>query len=208
VVASLENSDHNALVRYCLFLSLASASVAANADVLHFKFTSDPGDWVGGGQTRDIVYYSTSDYFHAGLMQWGPTGPDRLDFIVGKLPGYEDSVLAQIGTNKLGQALHVGVYYNAERTTFASDGRPGLDIGFQSRGSNTIAGRFEITDIAYHDIPGGEWQLDRFAMTFEQHSEGATPAMRGSLTFAAVPEPGTLAVLGLSSFALIRRRRK
>lgn len=105
--------------------------------------------------------------------------------------------------------MQAGNYPNALRAPFADPGFAGLDVSWQHRGSNQLSGSFTIHDFAYSGTEGN-WVIDRFDASFEQHSEFATPALRGRFTYSAnaVPEPATLAVLGLGTLAMARRRRQ
>lgn len=192
-----------------MIFAIAALSVATPAQLLRFRFVSDPGDYIGGGQTRDIYYNSTNTVFlDAQLAKWGPNGPDYVTIAAMLNPISTDYLHAQIGTNQLGLPLQTGVYENAMRAPFANPGHPGLDISFQHRGSNTLTGRFEILEVSYTELSPTTFWLDRLRMTFEQHSEGAPPAMRGYISYAAVPEPGTMALLGLGTgFVCMRRKR-
>lgn len=194
-----------------LALALLFATVSAQSQWLRFEFVSDPGDYIGQGQTRDTTYLKNpvdTAIFEAVLGSSGNTqgGPDTLFFRMMRNPVSTDFLLAMIGTNQLGHPLRVGVYENAMRASFAEPGRPGLDISFQHRGSNQLSGRFEILDIAYTDLGTNGWRLDRFQMTFEQHSEHVVPAMRGRITYV-VPEPASLVALGVPMLAFLRKRR-
>jgi hypothetical protein len=109
------------------------------------------------------------------------------------------------GTNQLGIPLQPGFYANAEREAFASPGHPGLDVTFQNRGSNVLTGNFTVTNSTF----GPNNLIETFAVTFEQHSEGATPALFGTFTYdanATIPEPSTLALIVCGTAILLRRR--
>jgi hypothetical protein len=69
--------------------------------------------------------------------------------------------------------LVVGSYENAERASFASAGRPGLDVNGDGRGCNTVAGRFTIHEATW----GADGKPTVFAATLEQHCEGIGPAL-------------------------------
>src|SRR5262249_59570023 len=101
-----------------------------------------------------------------------------------------------------------------QRADFASPGHPGLDVSFQNRGSNTLTGEFTITEVTFMTGPAG-LEVETFAASFEQHSEGAAPALFGDFTYdariTAVPEPGTFAlalVRLLPPLTQLRPRRK
>ena len=76
-----------------------------------------------------------------------------------------------------------GTYLNAERAPFRTLGRPGLEVSGRGRGSNTLTGQFTILDLQANS----NGTIARFAADFEQHSEGATPALRGSIRYNYVP---------------------
>ena len=74
-----------------------------------------------------------------------------------------------------------------------------------------MTGQFTIDEVTFLSGPTGP-EIETFAASFEQHSEGATPALFGTFTFdAQVPEPGTIALLVvglLPLFGLVRRGRR
>ena len=79
-----------------------------------------------------------------------------------------------------GDALLVpGLYEGATRFPFQEPDEPGLDFSGCGRGSNTLTGRFEVLCAEYG--PGGE--VLRFGVNFEQHSEGAEPALFGKIRY-------------------------
>src|SRR5439155_22233262 len=71
-------------------------------------------------------------------------------------------------------------YPNAHRYPFNGTG-PGLDISGNGRGCNTLNGSFTVT---WTDF-AADGRLRSFGVTFEQHCEGATPALRGTFEFRA-----------------------
>lgn len=181
---------------------------SANAQFARFQFTSEQGEWIGQGQSGNIVYTADSPNFYSLLQRWGSAGPDLLTFGATNTTAPVDALSIQLSTHRLGKPLEVGVYEGAERAVFASAGRPGLDIAFQGRGSNSLTGRFEVLDIAYRSTGFEEWTLDRLHVTFVQYSGGDTRALRGSFTYSTVPEPGTFAALGIGLLAVGKRRSK
>ena len=131
-------------------------------------FRSEAGDYIGAGQTAlysDATGVfsdnsSTSDYINLGYTDAGDVG--------------DWWSLSLASSN--GAALQVGVYENAVRAPF-HDTANGLELAGSGRGCNTLTGRFEVLDIAY----GGDGKVTRLAADFEQHCEGMTPALFGSI---------------------------
>lgn len=130
--------------------------------VLH----SDPGDYIGGGgdasftpAASEIVAQFFTRYVHFGVDygDWnGWFAPPK------------------------GQVLAPGTYENATRYPFNGDGA-GLTVDSPGRGCNTVTGRFTITTISF-DSHGA---LRTFGATFEQHCDGAVPALHGEFDFRA-----------------------
>jgi hypothetical protein len=73
--------------------------------------------------------------------------------------------------------LTVGAYENAQRFPFQPTGVPGLDFSGAGRGCNTSTGRFDVLQAAY----AADGSVRKFSADFEQHCEGAVPALFGWL---------------------------
>jgi len=130
------------------------------------SFASDHGDWIGQGQAWTLTPLdgSISASASTGAIQVhfdGDTWWD-LDFV------------APAGT-----PLVPGVYEGATRMPFQSPTTPGLDVSGDARGCNTLTGRFVVLDARYG--PAGDVQ--KLAIDFEQHCEGGSPALFGSVRY-------------------------
>jgi hypothetical protein len=182
--------------------------------IAHLDLESQPGDFIGQGQNWDITYTpENSDFFSAQINQTLPDGsPTYVTFVLGTVTSGTDNTFAilQFGTNQLGIPLQPGTYTDAERAPFADPGHPGLDVSFQNRGCNTLTGSFTINQVSFFTDASNTLQIGSFSASFEQHCEGATPALFGTFTFQAssVPEPSTLS-LGLvcTVIALVNGRK-
>ena len=85
----------------------------------------------------------------------------------------------ELSSRQLGQPLATQVYEGAQRAPFASPGHPGIDIGGDGRGCNTISGRFQI-----HELDWSGSSLGRFTATFEQFCEQSpTNVLRGCVHY-------------------------
>ena len=80
-----------------------------------------------------------------------------------------------------GVELIAGPYEGATRYPFQSPATPGLDVSGSGRGCNTLTGRFDVLEAVY----AADGSVQKFAADFEQHCEGATPALRGSVRYNA-----------------------
>lgn len=89
-------------------------------------------------------------------------------------------------------ALAAGSYADAQRYPFQGAGRPGLDYYGAGRGCNTVTGRFDVLAIAYRT----DGSVERAAVNFEHHCEGAPATARGRLRVNFPPDNGTRADAG------------
>jgi hypothetical protein len=166
---------------------------------------SQAGDFVGQGQTVDLIYTpGNSDFFSAEILPVLNVGgqPAFLRFVMGTPTGPTNTFsILDFATNQLNLAIQSGTFNNAERASFATAGHPGLDVEFQNRGSNTLTGTFTINSLSFFTDSSNMLQIGSFDVNFEQHSEGATPALFGHFVYqsgvSAVPEPASLTLLGI-----------
>ncbi|HEX8088148.1 MAG TPA: hypothetical protein VF762_04805 [Blastocatellia bacterium] len=91
-------------------------------------------------------------------------------------------------TANLGKGLAPGVYENAQRAPFEAAGHPGFDVAGEGRGRNMLTGRFTILDAKF-DYSGEQPQIISFAAKFEQHCEGGTSALFGSIYYNSLAKP-------------------
>jgi len=131
--------------------------------------SSQPGDYIGaGGQylitLSDGVFTPTNS---ANLVLFSINNGDGWD-----------NDFAGPTTARLG----VGNYQNAQRYPFQPAGTPGLAIAGAGRGCNTLTGNFQVLKAGYNSSN----VLQSFSANFEQHCEGATPALFGWLRYHAL----------------------
>jgi hypothetical protein len=141
---------------------------------------SETGDWVGQGQDYD--YRSPDVILSAQAADRTADGLADYVTIAVRTPSYSHWWYLTFGTNQLGANLAPGSYPDAQRAPFAAAGHPGLDVFGDGRGSNTLTGSFTIQEVVF-DYSGGGRRLVRFVASFEQHSEGFVPALRGTIQY-------------------------
>jgi hypothetical protein len=139
------------------------------------SFRSDPGDFVGQGQT---VRYSNGHnaVFHA---RRGPLG-----LSVTAIP-YAGPIWAVRLAAPGRRPPLPGVYEGAVRNPFEPPGVPGLDVSGDGRGCNKLSGRFTVSEGRY----GPQGLIRGLRARFEQHCEGAAPALRGEVRVSAPRRP-------------------
>jgi hypothetical protein len=205
-----------------IFITLVLVSGASGVPFAQLTLQSEPGDFVGGGQTVHIIYTpSNSPFFFADIVSSTANGePDFLHFVMGD-PGGRPNTFATLdfSTAALGIPILPGTYglpgNTAQRAAFAEPGHAGLDVTFQNRGSNTLTGNFTITDVSFFLDADNTIEIGSFGVSFEQHSEGAVPALFGTFTYrSSVPDRGatalllTIGVVSLCLCAPLFRRRE
>ena len=144
-------------------LPAAASAAGANGVVMY----SESGDYIGGGQNR---------VFHSGNAQIGVSGSTAYLTVSVSGGNFGDSYSMDFAAPP-GETLAPGVYDKAQRAAFREQTRPGIDIGGDGRGCNTISGRFEVKDIAVRS----DGVLERLWIVYEQHCEGGTPALFGEV---------------------------
>lgn len=158
-------------VPVCL-LALFLTSAEAGQTVFHF--TSEPGDFVGLGQELTLTpadaNFNVNRNFAGGvgifINNFSFPNPPRLIF-------WSADFAAPFGVD-----LTPGAYEGATRFPFNDPSEPGLSIFGDGRGCNTLTGRFDVLEATYDAISG---EVISFAVDFEQHCEGAPPALFGSI---------------------------
>lgn len=148
------------------------------------SFVSDPGDFVGQGRTLFLTPETSSFQSRAeqnnrvvSVFLFPFNSADGLFWFL-------DLAAPQ------GQQLVPGVYEGATRYPFQTPGEPGISFVGDGRGCNTATGRFQVFESVY----GPAGYVERFRADFEQHCEGGTPALRGTIQIVNPPPPQPLAL--------------
>jgi List-Bact-rpt repeat protein len=156
----------SAAVFVCLFFAQA-----ASAQTTALYFDSQRGDYIGAGRQQtwtsaQLTFEVTGAADHIRIAATNFTGSPSVWWY-----------LSFGAPNRA--ALAPGTYERATRYPFQASVTPGLDVSGDGRGCNTSTGRFVIYDLERSNTG----QVTRFAADFEQHCEGATPALFGSIRF-------------------------
>ena len=133
--------------------------------------TSDSGDYIGQGQTWS---YSLPHGDQIGMGGGRPYAGFGVNGANGDWWSAEFVPAA-------GDILVTGeTYPNATRYPFNGSG-PGLDVSGMGRGCNTLTGSFTVNSATF----AADGTLKTASISFVQHCEGATPALRGTFAFRA-----------------------
>ncbi len=187
--------------KWCMwrFAFLAAITPFFAAPVLagssQLDFTSDPGSWVGQGETVSASLASGFSFVASEPITGGIQVVVENAVPVFELE-YRYWILMIEGPD--GNPLAVGSYLDAERYAFASPGHPGLDFTGNFRGSNTLTGNFTVEELEYD----GGGALSRLVVEFTQYEDGDTSkGVYGRLVYdASADEPADLP--GLSRLGL------
>jgi hypothetical protein len=155
-------------------LLISTSGVYAQTTLL--SLNSQPGDYIGQGEQRTLTvadgWFSANNNFDNGVsLSFHGNDPSVWWYLDFAAPG--------------NLRLAPGVYEHATRFPFQQPAAPGLSVSGEGRGCNTLTGRFEVFEATYG--PSGE--VLTFAADFEQHCEGAGPALSGSIRYNAGPVP-------------------
>jgi hypothetical protein len=163
-------------------LALAAAPVAAQQPLeASLSFVSDPGDYIGAGQSRSFTLDTASITSRSG-QNGGSFGVTVFPFNGGFW--FLDIAAPQ------GAQLVPGAYEGAVRYPFQGPGQPGLSLSGDGRGCNTLTGRFDVLEATF----GPNGYVERFHATFEQHCEGAAAALFGEVQIVNPPPPPPLQI--------------
>ena len=205
----LKHSIMKSLVTTVLFLA-GAATVSRGAAVL-LTLQSQPGDFVGAGQSISFAYDTLfGSRVTAAITELRNSKPATVYFQIDRAVngvGNSLGVLVFDAQNMVNPALVPGDYLGAERAPFSSPGHPGLAVGFQGRGCNTLTGSFTVDKITYNSS-GFVPELLTFTASFEQHCDGGAPALRGTIHYELnpVPEPGAGVMAAAGGIVVLGRR--
>ena len=136
---------------------------------------SDPGDYIGQGLTYS---FTTPDNFFIATQDGGNAATVGVRLTPDSVHTWTVQLAAP-----LGQQLAIGTYDGAVRTVSRTPGTPGMDVHGEFRGCNALTGSFTVHDLAF----GPFRYVERFRATFEQHCEGAAPALHGEVNVENPP---------------------
>lgn len=156
------------------------AAQAQTAQTASLSFTSDPGDWIGGG--------ATSSYSTTAGDTFGVSGANNDGVITVSVNAADGEWWYLNLAAPSGQALAAGDYTGATRYPFNIAPNPGLDFTGDGRGCNTSTGSFTINDVTF----GPEGYVQQLDATFVQHCEGGVPALTGKVHIQNPPPPPAL----------------
>lgn len=154
------------LILLAALFTIAPNVGAAEQNLLYFS--SSPGDYIGQGQT-----FLTTDPATFSV------GGTREGLSVSTPWGYGMSFVPPAG-----QQLRVANFTDAHRTPFRG-AAAGIEITGNGRGCNQITGAFDIREIEF----GGDGNVSRLWMYYEQFCENTMPPIRGEIRFRSLQAP-------------------
>jgi hypothetical protein len=167
------------------FAALLCSATAASADSTVLFLDSQPGDFLGGGQTH--TFTPSDGTFTATVRSSGI----EVQFTGTAGPTFHSWNLLFGPTE--GGGLAPGAFDDARRWGFGETPiHPGLAISGDGVGCSSVTGRF----VVYELLVNASGSVLRFAADFEQHCSGPA-AMFGSIRFNSdVPIEPRIAVAG------------
>jgi opacity protein-like surface antigen len=161
-----------ALLGVALVVLAPQAASAAPVAQSSYSFTSEAGDYIGGGASAtytppaaSITVSGTASYLTVNVSASGASW--SIDLAAPR-----------------GETLHPGTYHDAERAAFRTGRAPGLDVSGNSRGCNQVYGQFSVDQLET-DASGAISVLEA---RFVQRCESATaPRLNGTVRFQALP---------------------
>ncbi|HTO92645.1 MAG TPA: T9SS type A sorting domain-containing protein, partial [Candidatus Sulfotelmatobacter sp.] len=133
---------------------------AFGADLI--SIASDPGDYIGGGQSHHFTHADGAFTLHA-LQGRGAEvtfNGSGQSWMFDLLPPYA-------------RALQPGIYLNATRYPFQAANDPGLSVTANSGGCNTLTGSFQVRSVTFDSNS----DVSSLWATLEQHCEGIAPKL-------------------------------
>lgn len=132
------------------------------------SYVSDSADYIGGGQSA--TWTPATSAMALTEHPWG------LELAV--TPSGSPFPLWSIGMAVGGQVPGVGLYESASRYPMSSTG-PTFSFSGDGRGCNELLATYQVHQLV-RDSGGA---ISRLQVTFEQHCEKQTPALRGEIVF-------------------------
>src|SRR5262249_44695630 len=142
------------------------------------SMVSDPGDWVGQGRNWSYGPSATFSMYNP-----YPSNPTYTNAISLSVTTTNDWWYFSFWAPNNARFVPGSTYTGATRFPFNSASQPGLDVSGNGAGSNPLTGQFTVLQAVYNEAGA----LTRFSAQFEQHSEGATPALRGTIRYNFLP---------------------
>jgi hypothetical protein len=140
---------------------------------------SDPGDYIGGG------VYSLYTTYDAAISASGTRELVNMD-----VEGVDGSYVTASFSPASGDILTQGTTYTPTSRDGRLDGGPQFAVAGNHRGCDVLTGHFTVLD-AHFDANG---ILTDFGVSFVQHCEDGSPALRGTIQFRS-PTPAPLLAL-------------
>lgn len=150
-------------------LALCVLGAVAQAQVNSLSLVSDPGDFVGQGQTSFLVPSSVTTTGTNGnsVQIFFFTNSGEFWFLDFAAPA--------------GQPLVAGTYTNAALFPFEAPGQPGLSISGDGRSCNTATGSFTVLEIS----PFSTGSVSSLDITFQQQCDGSSASLSGEIKMNA-----------------------
>jgi hypothetical protein len=157
----------------CAFAFIGSASALAGQNILFY--TSQPGDTIGQG--LEVTITGAQANFSGSSSR---TSKAHIDIVSnGTVPFVFFSYTLDLGSAN-GVRLLPGSYEGALIAgLFQNPDFPGLLFTADNRTCNTVTGRFDLLEAVYDGFGG----VISLAVDFEQHCNGAAPALFGQIRF-------------------------